>query len=404
MAIIALIGGLGAGAYQVAYRNYALAASAGRIQAILRAARNTSLTTGAPSFVVIDPEARTASAHAFERVGAWSFEEDGAAETTALGTRGETNHGGTPVAGRVGKGLDFETAGAYYDCGALARYDLRAGILIEAWVRHGTMPVIKKPDGERGRATVRLTGGGREAARPEVKAMAIVEKDGAYFFGMTASGALEGGIGDHRARTPDGVVPPGRWVFVSLRYAAGALELSADGVPRPLRSPAAGGRQSLRAARKGRAAAEAGAAPEDAPPATAPVTPAPLTISSLLLPFPGVIDEVHLAGSVEPASYRWSDFEHVLGWKKVIHFDRDGHLDPRRHRESARLVLLELLEPDAVKKTTVAVNYNVTFDEWLATFEEPPPLRQSEEEAKVEAAFASLRKVAIEVDRLGVVK
>ncbi|HVR75540.1 MAG TPA: prepilin-type N-terminal cleavage/methylation domain-containing protein, partial [Planctomycetota bacterium] len=41
IALVALIGGLGAGAYQVARRNYALLASAGRIQGILRAARNS---------------------------------------------------------------------------------------------------------------------------------------------------------------------------------------------------------------------------------------------------------------------------------------------------------------------------------------------------------------------------
>ena len=40
----------------------------------MRAARNASISTGVPSFVVVDPKSRTVSAYSYERVGEWSFD------------------------------------------------------------------------------------------------------------------------------------------------------------------------------------------------------------------------------------------------------------------------------------------------------------------------------------------
>ena len=144
-------------------------------------------------------------------------------------------------------------------------------------------------------------------------------------------------------------------------------------------------------------------------PSTVPVTQAHLTISSRDSSFPGDIDEVRLAGNIEPLSYRWADHEQVIGWKKILHFDRYGHLDPRFHQESVRLVLVELPdeEPKGAKeaKTSVTVvDYTITFDAWLARWDVPPEMHQSIEEAKLEADLASARKVVMEVDRLGVVR
>jgi len=98
----------------------------------------------------------------------------------------------------------------------------------------------------------------------------------------------------------------------------------------------------------------------------------------------------------------------VLGWRKVIHFDRRGHLDPAYHQDPVRLVLVEL--PDETRKaagattTEPVVEYSLTFEDWVKHWEKPQELRQSEEEAKLERSFVNTRSAVIEVDRLGVIQ
>jgi hypothetical protein len=395
MSIILLIGGMSAGAYQVAKRNYSFSASAGRIQGVIRAARNTSLGGGTPSSVVIDPVSRTASASAFERVGEWTFDPpaDGIqVDRTAV-------HEAQEVDGLIGRALDFSSGRAYADCGKESRFDLRTGIAIEAWVRHGFAATPKEVADDapapapkrRARPASRRTATPAAAAARAEPAHAIVEKAGAYFLGMTAPGALEGGIGSHRVRTAPGVIAPGKWIRVALRYDGKTLELSVDGVPRE-------------AAPADQRPLSAGARREPLP-AAAPLTETPLTISSKERPFPGAIDEVKLSGAVEPLVYTYPEDEYVVGWKKVIHFDARGRLDALHHQDPVRIVLIEL--PDrgpGGSKTSVAVDYTVTFEEWLSRFEATPDMRQSAEEAKLEAQFKGARKIVITVDRLGVVK
>jgi hypothetical protein len=136
------------------------------------------------------------------------------------------------------------------------------------------------------------------------------------------------------------------------------------------------------------------------------VTAQPLTISSGDAGFPGEIDEVRLSGGTEPVAYRWGDGEHVPGWKKVVRFDRRGHLDARYHTDDVSLVLADV-ELDAVAaqpRTAVAADYSVTFEEWLGRASDPPPLREKIEEARLVAALGAARKIVIEVDRLGNVR
>ncbi|HVR74470.1 MAG TPA: prepilin-type N-terminal cleavage/methylation domain-containing protein [Planctomycetota bacterium] len=406
IALVALIGGLGAGAYQVARRNYALIASAGRIQGILRAARNSSLSTGNPSYVVIDPVARRVTAQAFERVGEWSFDAPEGDEPLGISVRTDVHHNVTVVPGKVGNGLAFRSGGAHVDCGTAARFDLRTGILIEAWVRHFTVRSARPPLAERKEGGTRR--GERRSAAATETAAAIVEKAGAYSLGMTRSGALEGTIGGYSVRTADGVVLPERWVHVGLVYDGVRIELSADGVPRGS-APAAGSALAA-GARSAVGTIAASAAPAGPPPA-APVTTTPLTISSGAASFPGEVDEVRLAGAVEPLQYSYPEHEHILGWKKVIHFDRRGRLDPAFHSEPVRIVLIDLpgetgtkAAPRTVPAAPAVVDYTVTFAEWVARWDKDPGLSQIEEERKVEAAHATARKAVISVERLGVIR
>jgi len=401
MAIIALVGGLGAGAYQVARRNYALAASAGRIQGIIRLARNTALGTGAPSVVTVDPVNHVITALAFERVGEWTF-DSGGSETDVPLPAGEqdSNHGGSPVPGRIGEALRFSGAG-YFDCGSEGRYSVRTALFLEAWVRH-ELEAAPKPPLEAASA-LRARPRARRGAEA-IATLTIVEKAGAYALAMTQDGALVGSVGTWSVRTRAGAIPPSRWVYVSLRYDGRTVELSADGVPRELlpleEAP------SLASARPTRGSKAPPEKPLLPPPEAIPSSTAPLTISSPTTPFRGDIDEVKVSGGLEPVEYRWDALEHVIGWKKVLHFDGNGRLDARHHRGGVRIVLVELPDEDAPSsaRTAVAIDTSVTFEEWLSRFDSPPGWSERVEEAKVENALPpGTRKVALEVDRLGVV-
>jgi len=107
IAIISLLAGLSAGAFLTARRNHRLAAAAGELQGLLRAARNTSVSSGTPSFVVVDPSTRRVWAQSFETAGEWSFE--------SVGGDGEVRDfvmsGGSVVEGRLGSGVNFEGEG-----------------------------------------------------------------------------------------------------------------------------------------------------------------------------------------------------------------------------------------------------------------------------------------------------
>jgi hypothetical protein len=179
-----------------------------------------------------------------------------------------------------------------------------------------------------------------------------------------------------------------------MHYDGGAIELRADGVPREAR-PTAPGASLLRGA--------------ETLPAAAPVTDSPLTVSSASRPFLGSIDEVTIAGGVEPLIHELEDHEWILGWKKIVHFDGRGHLDSRFHSRGVRIVLIEAdgdrPGADAVGsgKTEVG-DFSLTFQEWLARQDELAELRQEAEEARIEARHAGERKVVIEIDWLGVVK
>jgi len=383
MALIAMLAGLSASAFRVARRNYGLAASPGHIQGIIQAARNTSISTRTPSFVVFDPVRREVWAQCFETVGEWSF-EDGVG-------------GGVP--GRVGKGASFRGE-QFLDCGAEPRFDLRVGVAIEAWVRHSNEAAVKPPRSQRVRRRKRL-GKKREVVDDEI-AHTILAKQGSYSLSMTEHGALEGSVGRYRVTTEDEVVAPHRWVFVELIWDGLEVRLSADGVERdvvPLKSSRA---------LTGKGRHDTGEVPREIP-----VSQAPLTISSPYAPFPGDIDEVRLRGRSEPLIYRFPDHEHIVGWKKILRFDRGGHLDRAHHEKGMRIVLVELTDdqfarrnPDAKNATVQVTDFSQTFAEWLGAWEgQPPELDQTEEEAKILArAYDKERRVVIEIDTLGVLR
>ncbi|MEC7777459.1 MAG: LamG-like jellyroll fold domain-containing protein, partial [Planctomycetota bacterium] len=290
----------------------------------------------------------------------------------------------------------------YVDCGYQASFDLSTGVVLEAWVRHNRRPALRqafKSETTSGRRSLRgkSAGGGLEPA------YSIVEKKGSWFLGMTPEGALEGHIGDFQVITEDDVVPSGRWVFVSLRYDGVSLVLASDGVER--RSDVL---QSLGRKLGDRAAPVV--------PAAIPRNENPVMISAKDNSFPGDIDEVRLRGRSEKATYSHPPFEKLIGWKKVIHFDRYGHLDPVFHEKNIRIVLVEVSDDHFALQETLAAKkkssraqtdrFELTFQEWLETWppDEMPDLVEEEEERDIEErVYSQARKKVIKIDTLGVV-
>ena len=416
LAIISLMAGLSASAFLEARRNYGLAASAGEIQSIIRRARNQSIANGTGSFVVVEPKSRLVWAQSFETMGEWSFEEDGSAQDALPGFGGMNNRGGEYIDGRLGRGISFRGGKGYVDCGHQASFDLRTGVVIEAWVRHSRKPDVRmafKSEAASGRRRLgkrSAAGSGQSSTLPHT----IIEKKDSWFLGMTDEGALEGavtGIIDDRnespieyvLRTDDDVVPADRWVFVSLRFDGKSLTLSAAGVERRAYSPYS----RLKKVGGGTVAR----IPSELVPNGNPVM-----ISSGETPFPGDIDEVRLRGRSEKVSYSHPPFEKLLGWKKEVHFDRYGHLDPVFHDKKVRIVLLELSDDQfavadeaAEKKKSARAQtdrFELTFQEWLDTWppDDVPDLVEEEEESDIfERVYSQARKKVIVVDTLGVV-
>ena len=399
IAIVSLMAGLSASAFFEAQRNYGLAAAAGEIQSIFRRARNQSINNGTGSFVVIDPTEREVWAQSFETMGEWSFEELGA-EGEELAGNPQQLYGGEGIEGRLGTGVSFLEGGGYIDCGHRAAFDLKEGVVLEAWIRHYRKPPVPRaPTSQKTSGRRRKTSSSRSSIS---EARTIISKEGSWLLGMTPEGALEGSIGTgtgapYVVTTEDDVVPPGRWVFVSLRFDGRKLALASDGVERLTYS-------LLRPGQRG--------APEL--PTEIPRNTNPVTISSQELPFPGDIDEVRLRGRSEKAVYRYPPFNKIIGWKKIIHFDRYGHLDPVFHEKEVRIVLIEIederysqlasAEGKPVSNTQVD-RFELTFAEYLDTWPlgEIPDIIEEEEELIIFDKYSDAQKKIIEIDTLGVV-
>ena len=397
IAIVSLMAGLSASAFFEAQRNYGLAAAAGEIQSIFRRARNQSISNGTGSFVVIEPTEREVWAQSFETMGEWSFEELGS-EGEGLAGSSEQLYGGEEIEGRLGTGVSFLEGGGYIDCGHRAGFDLKEGVVLEAWIRHfRKLPTPRAPTSQKISGRRRKVTSSRKSIS---EARTIIAKKGCWSLGMTPEGALEGSIGTgagipYVVLTEDDVVAPGRWVFVSLRFDGRKLTLSSDGVERLTYLLGSGQR----------------GVPEL--PTEIPRNTNPVTISSQELPFPGDIDEVRLRGRSEKAVYRHPPFNKIIGWKKIIHFDRYGHLDPVFHERKVRIVLIEVdderysqsARAEGKAPNTQVDRFELTFEEFLDTWplDEIPDIIEEEEEFIILENYSDAQKKIIEIDTLGVV-
>ncbi len=398
LAIIALVGGLSAGAFHIARRTYALAASASQVEAILRAARNASIMSGIPARVEIETE--QAVAYGFEAVGEWGFETaEGGISYGARYMPATLQGSATLGEGYAGRGLHLG-GGGYADCGAGAAFDFRTGVYAEAWIRHNASSIPSAGEiGGRSTTTTTASSSGLRRRRTLSKgepilnseaAAGILSKGRAFFLGICPDGSLEGRIGDYRIRSMPGTVLPGRWTKVALSYDGQEVLLLADGIDR----------ETVLLSRTGLMGEE-----EPRPPMSIPRSQESFLMGHPKIPFQGAVDEVRLYGMPEPLRYELGGRERILGWKKVIWFDRNGRLDSRFHELGVQLVLYEFREPPSSLKTEAAVDYSLTFEEWaerrgLAIMEG----QREAAEAKLLSKIGEARMVTIAVDPSGALR
>ncbi len=402
LAILSMVGALGAGAFQLARRQYALTASAASVAGVIRAARNAAISSGVTARVVADPIEGEVTSYGFETVGEWDFEreEDGA----SLGARNapaSLRDGAARGKGYRGSGLRIGGP-AHADCGSLSAYDLRAGVYAEAWIRwdapDGPAPANMSVRVGSGRVSgtkkrSASTAPGRTRVAPVDEADAILMRGPAFFLGLGRDGSLEGRIGEYGVRSVPGVVVPGRWTHVALWFDGEGVLLLADGIERVTQladgsdleaSTSTGRREKL----------------------SIPGTKEPFTIGGSRS-FSGDIDEVRLHGLIEPVRHTLGSNEKLVGWRKVIRFDRRGRLHPRYHETALRVILAAVEEEPAATSTRTQVlpDWSLTYVEWARRGGLVPI--EGGEEAEEERQLAKLggaRRIILTVDTSGTVK
>ncbi len=406
--IISMLGGISAGVYQVVKGNLDLSGSRLKIEGIFQAAKNTAISSASPVRVIVDPVYRTVEASAFKTLGEWSFEENNDGSTLGAPMNYSNLNGASITKGHIGLGANI--SGGHIDCGNLASFDLRLGIQVQAWIRmegkltdpteSGTTVSSKslrrsKPSTtKKKKSTSRRTGVKKRAEGVGI----ILQKGSAYYVGVTPDGRLEAGIGKHggldfyRVRTPPEAVRPGRWQRISMTFDGYSIVLAVDGIDRPLSIV---GYEFSK--------------PENLPslPDQIQVNNSPVTIGSAKSSFRGKVDEVKLRGLVEPVSFVIPETQKILGWRKIVYFDKRGHLDPNYHDKPIRLVLIETIADDRRKSKTpstkVVRDYSKTFQEWSHdNGMDLEGLTEKVEEAKIENQYLNRRKEVITIDRLGV--
>ncbi len=406
VAILSMVGALGASAFQIARRQYVLTASAASVVGVIRAARNAAISSGVTARVVVDPIEGEIVSFGFETVGEWDFEreEDGA----VLGARSapaSLRDGAATGKGYRGKGLKIGGA-AHADCGNLSAYDLRAGVYAEAWIRWNA------PDGpapaNMGVRGGPASGGGtkrrsssktstRTRVAPVDEADAILSKGTSYFLGLGRDGSLEGRIGEYGLRSVPGVVLPGRWTHVALWFDGEGVLLLADGIERVTQRTDGSADSSAGEASGGSGRRER---------ISIPGTAEPLTIGGGRS-FNGDIDEVRLHGLVEPVRHALGPNEKFVGWKKVIRFEPRGRLHPRYHETGLRVILAAADDEPVgtAPRTQVTPDWSSTYVEWARRGGLVPV--EGGEEAEEERQLAKLggaRRIILTVDPSGSVK
>ncbi len=368
VSIITLLLGIGVTVLSRLSYRWGFEASVMRVQAVIRGARNFSLTNEAPSEVHVIPRENTIYAIGEKTVAQWHLEDAAGGETTgAFGVSSQVVNA-YPVNGKTGSGLEFGTgeglkvADSYVDCGNLPIFTPPAGIVIDVWVYPGDFRgnVYKKligraadnyeeaePDEEE------LEEQARRRAQNEItlkqkyegeQRFSIVYKEDSYFLSLTENYALEFGFVSPASyfpfRTADNIVTPNTWNHVVLRYSASvdyppeALKIFVNNVPLTV----------LFITRRMRRLEPIAKLPardrEGMLPKRLSESDRNLYISDPKESFYGKMDEVRIAAIVEPEVQKL-DAAYLMGYPQVIYFDACGRLDPQHHEGDMIVKLTE---------------------------------------------------------------
>lgn len=313
LGIIAILMGMGIGV--LSRLNFAKYGAAGTVARLIRTARESAVASGLPVTVVCDAGENRLYDLSVRTVGLWHFEEaDGDATRGAFQLDARLNGARLESPGRIGAALSCGAPGdhAEVSLGEHPSWGLTSGLSVEADV---------EPAREH-TATVAMRG---KQFRLVVTADGAVEARVAL-----AAGPLErdAAAGEAIAKTPPGLVPPGRWTRVGFIYDRLALTVLVDGLPRATR---AAGEHVKRDA-------------------------SPLVISSRTETFLGKIDELKVgavsSGAGEPLP---KDVALALPFPRVaLRFTGEGMLDPVYHRGA---VTVGLRFPDGAKRDVTVGPY-----------------------------------------------
>jgi prepilin-type N-terminal cleavage/methylation domain-containing protein len=274
LVIFGLLLGLTAAFMQGANRDLGVSAAANHAVGVLRVAHQTSRSTAAPSWVVLDTKQGRIYTLLKETVGEWHLEDLGT--TGAFGRDGKVSNG-TLVTGRVGKGIQL-SASASINFGEMPTYTPDQGVSIEFWFLRRS---------NRGRGTLASIGDQVEIA-------------------TETNGRIEARVGSLRISSGQILLPNDAWCHLQLVYSGRELKL----ILNRREMPAVPGRTEL---------------------------PRGATFSVGGSGFTGVIDEVRL-GLIIPREEYFLPSECTISFRPgtvvpesgemVIGFDAEGRLDP----------------------------------------------------------------------------
>lgn len=390
ISIVSLLLGLGVTVLSRLSCEWGFEANILRTQAVIRAARNFSLTNEASSEVHVIPRENTIFGLGQKTVAQWHFEEIIGDEVVgAFGMRGKVTNAYL-VQGKTGNGLEFGTGqgldvrDSYVDCGNLPAFTPPGGLVLEAWIFPGDfrgdvykelMGKLQKDDDDDDEESApdeeELEEQARRRALNEItfkqkydkeERFAIVFKEGSYFLKLTENYALEFGFAEPKSyyplRTLDNVVTPNMWNHIVLHYSASIdyppdkARLYVNNVPLTIFFVDV--RHSL-----ARLEPIASMPPEDARgmlPEHLVETDMSLFISDSEESFYGIIDDVRIGAIVDPEVEKL-DSASLMGYPQTIYFDSQGRLDPERHEGDVVIRLTENPDYEAPEPEEEEIEY-----------------------------------------------
>ena len=196
--ILSLLMAIGVAAFRRTSMRMREDAAAARLDTLIRQARNSALSSGAPAFVELDTtnSAPRAIPWAYRLAGLWHFEgHAGARETSGAFRKKALVVGCKSVEGKIGKGLCMgDSAGTFrghVDCDADPDFDCEDGGYLEAYIC-GESPFSNR--------------------------QYVFHKKNAYSLSVESGGVLVGMAGSGQVAAQNYLLAPRRWTKVAFAW------------------------------------------------------------------------------------------------------------------------------------------------------------------------------------------